>query len=121
MPLFFADLLEQGSLSDFAWPTSEHMINQEKSIFLNKVNFEWSDNNILPGYCLTTIEVFFSDYVSRKHSAIAGGNNSCCTRYDFVKDTKVAKVGVVIRPDWQNAITAIYFYGSDNSEISQQY
>ena len=34
-----------------------------------------------------------------------------------MKDKKVAKVGVVIRPDWENAITAIYFYSSDNYEI----
>ena len=34
-----------------------------------------------------------------------------------MKDKKVAKVVIVIRPDWENAITSINFYGNDKNII----
>ena len=92
------------------------MKNQKNQLSLAKFN-AWFSSDVKPSYCITTIEVHLSDNSPSKHSAVAGGDNCASRSYDFVKDTKVAKVGIVIRPDWENAITAIYFYGSDLKTI----
>ena len=54
MPLFFAELLEPGSFSDFAWPTSEKMKNHKLSFA--KFN-GWFSDNVKQYFCLTSIDV----------------------------------------------------------------
>ena len=116
MAPFFADVLEDGSVSDFTCPTSEDWRDKKGQLSLAKLTTLWS-NNVKPHYCLTVIEVLLSDNQARKHSAVAGGNNCHNHNQALAKDQRIAKVGVVIRPDWENCITALYFYGRDNNAI----
>ena len=51
------------------------------------------------------------------HEALRGGNNTNKGTYALVPEKKIVKIGVVCRPDYENAITAIYFFDKANNAL----